>query len=802
MLGSRHFEEEEEGAAVWFSDASFMATTKRAYKLLLTRVNLEEFVAHSSNVNCLKIGRKTSRVLVTGGDDNKVNIWAIGKPNAIMSLSGHMSAVESVSFDSSEVLVAAGAASGSIKLWDLEEAKIVRTLTGHRSNCIAVDFHPFGEFFASGSLDTNLKIWDIRRKGCIHTYKGHTRGVNAIKFTPDGRWVVSGGEDNIVKLWDLTAGKLLHDFKLHEGQIQCIDFHPHEFLLATGSADRTVKFWDLETFELIGSAGPETSGVRSMTFNPDGRTLLCGLHESLKIFSWEPIRCHDAVDVGWSRLSDMNIHEGKLLGCSYNQSCVGVWVVDLSRIEPYAIASAVVTNGHSESKSTSSGNLSLQADDNIKSSMGRLSISQSSEPNSKETKQVASAVVPGTPQRIATSASQKATTITTAPVVTSVKRSSSKAQATTNLPTINKSEIIPVVVPRTSPRFELSSDSTKSTGVGRTVPYDIQSKFANFQKVSNIRDDSDKADMSVQSVGTEHNELLEQTAISSCNAVTQPVIAGENNLNDIKRVRTRRLGANLFRESSANYDQENYSIRVHKPKEACSFDVPKGGRTKSLVANWERRERSPTYDGPRLSSSSETMADANSYSLRGHNQIAEKEIVPASDEDAISFVLEKHDQFLNVAQSRLTKLRIVYRLWERNDIKGVISAIEKMSDHAVSADVLSSLMDKSDVITLDICPALLPLLTSLLESKMDRHLGISLEMLLKLVRIFGPVISSTLSAGPSVGVDLQAEQRLERCNLCFIELEKVKHRISLLIRRGGSIAKSAKELNLALQNML
>ena len=61
----------------------------------------------------------------------------------------------------------------------------------------------------------------------------------------------------------------------------------------------------------------------------------------------------------------------------------------LQRIEPYAIASAVITNGHSELKSTSSGNLSLQADNNIKSSMGRLSISQSSEPNSKETKQVA-----------------------------------------------------------------------------------------------------------------------------------------------------------------------------------------------------------------------------------------------------------------------------------------------------------------------------------------------------------------------------------------------------------------------------
>ncbi|CAL9116679.1 unnamed protein product [Musa acuminata var. zebrina] len=787
----RHGDHQASVQATYPSCCSLSVESKFCFLdlLVLTRVNLEEFVAHSSNVNCLKIGRRTSRVLVTGGEDHKVNLWAIGKPNAILSLSGHISAVESVSFDSSEVLVAAGAASGSIKLWDLEEAKIVRTLTGHRSNCIAVDFHPFGEFFASGSLDTNLKIWDIRRKGCIHTYKGHTRGVNAIKFTPDGRWVVSGGEDNIVKLWDLTAGKLLHDFKFHEGQIRCIDFHPHEFLLATGAADRTVKFWDLETFELIGSAGPETSGVRSMTFNPDGRTLLCGLHESLKVFSWEPIKCHDAVDVGWSRLSDMNIHEGKLLGCSYNQSCVGVWVVDLSRIEPYAIASAANLNGHSEPKSASSGSVSMQADNNIKFSMGRLS---SSEPNAKETKPVA--YVPGTPQRIATSGGTKTTTTAPAPapalapVATTIKRSASKAQATTNLPTIKKSDIIPVIVPRTSPRLELSADSTND-GIGRTIPCDIQSKSANFRKVSNINENSERADMSVQSgfVGsrtTEQNELMDQTAISSGNSVTQRVTGGETNLDDIKCVTTGRPGANLFRESSANYDHENR-------------------RTRSLVATWERREHSPSYDQPRLSNSSETGATSSSpYSLRGRNRFAEKETVPASDEDAIAVLLGKHDQFLNLAQSRLIKLQVVCQLWERNDVKGVIDTIEKMSDHAVCADVLSSLKDKSEIITLDICASLLPLLTGLLESKIDRHLSVSLEMLLKLVKIFVPVIRSTLSAGPSVGVDLQAEQRLERCNLCFIELEKIKNSISSLIRRGGSIGKAAQELNLALQEVL
>jgi katanin p80 WD40 repeat-containing subunit B1 len=206
---------------------------------------LQEFVAHGSAVNCLQFGRKSGAVMVTGGEDKKVNVWAIGRPNAILSLTGHTSSVECVTFDSNESTVIAGSAGGTLKLWDLEQAKVARTLTGHRSNCISVQvysdseqclllavvqrafsclsrpphdcrscsgvhspqWHPYGEFFASGSVDTNLKIWDIRRKSCIQTYKGHTRGVRQIAFSPDGRWVVSGGDDGVVKLWDLTAGR-------------------------------------------------------------------------------------------------------------------------------------------------------------------------------------------------------------------------------------------------------------------------------------------------------------------------------------------------------------------------------------------------------------------------------------------------------------------------------------------------------------------------------------------------------------------------------------------------------------------
>ncbi|XWS39641.1 hypothetical protein CRYUN_Cryun18bG0072400 [Craigia yunnanensis] len=855
-------------------------TTKRAYKL-------QEFVAHSSSVNCLKIGRKSSRVLLTGGEDHKVNLWAIGKPNAILSLSGHTSGIDSVSFDSSEVLVAAGAASGTIKLWDLEEGKIVRTLTGHRSNCISVDFHPFGEFFASGSLDTNLKIWDIRKKGCIHTYKGHTRGVNVIRFTPDGRWVVSGGEDSIVKVWDLTAGKLLHDFKYHEDQIQCLDFHPHEFLLATGSADRTVKFWDLETFELIGSAGPETTGVRCLTFNPDGRTILCGLHENLKVFLWEPIRCHDGVDVGWSRLSDLNVHEGKLLGCSYNQSCVGVWVVDISRIEPYAVGNANRVNGHSEPKSSSGGNLSVLNEYTTKASMGILPFSQNPEPLVKETKSpgrlsvsqnpdpakeaktlASTGNAPGTPQRVNLNTAPKTTqqSSATIPSVAAPRRSSMRPSSAVNVPTFSKSDVIPVIVPRNDARLEQAAESRKEVGipgrsleqaaesrrevgiagrslepsqpvaesrkeagivgrtlvqgadsrkelgiVGRTMPFSLQSKTSSFRKFQNSREDMDQPAISAPSETTgsnaaEFSSVLDRSIFPAVKGPVQGMSAAKRNVREDRFIGFGKSEPNSVVELPSSYRDENYDAQMQKShRDAYPLESQKGGRTHSVI-NWEKRGRSSNFDGPTLSispgnASVANMPSFNVYKQRGYLPSVEKEMPSASDEDALADVMEQHDQLIGSMQSRLAKLQVVHRYWERNDVKGAISAMEKMADHAVLADVMSVVTEKMEIVTLDICTCLLPLLSGFLGSDMDRHLSICLDMLLKLVRVYGSMIYSTLSALAPVGIDIEAEQRFERCNLCFIELEKVKHCLPTLTRRGGSIAKSAQELSLALQEV-
>lgn len=177
--------------------------------------------------------------------------------------------------------------------------------------------------------------------------------------------------------------------------------------------------------------------------------------------------------------------------------------------------------------------------------------------------------VPSTPQRIGISTGPKITAANsaTAPAAPTLRRSSSKTHGTTNIQTFNKNDVIPVIVPRTSSRMEPGSDSRKETSAGRTLPYSIQSKFSDIRKLSNIRDDSDRSDTTIQSgfVGnknSETNEVLDQNFQSGGNGVDPSVSAGEQNLDDVKRTGTGKVAPSLLTEPITSYNHENGMSRI------------------------------------------------------------------------------------------------------------------------------------------------------------------------------------------------------------------------------------------------
>lgn len=299
---------------------------------------IQEIVAHSSKVNCVTLGKNSGRVMATGGQDKKVNLWTIEKPNCIMTLSGHTSGVECVQFNKSEELIAAGSSSGCLKVWNLEQCKIVRTLSGHKSNLRTVEFHPLVDrYVLSGSNDTNIKLWDIERKGCVYTYRGHTAGINCVQFSPDGRWFCSGSEDSTVRIFDITSGKQISQL-VTNSPVKAVAFHPNEFLLCFATADRTLTFWDIDIFKSLGSSKSTdtTSEFKSIKFHSSEKCIYAAANDYLKVFSWEPIEYLDTLKVGWGNACDLSFCKDYLVGVSYSGSNVATFQVNQSLLRPLA----------------------------------------------------------------------------------------------------------------------------------------------------------------------------------------------------------------------------------------------------------------------------------------------------------------------------------------------------------------------------------------------------------------------------------------------------------------------------------
>lgn len=161
----------------------------------------DEIQAHSQKVTSLDLG-ETGRVLVTGGQDRNVNLWALGNEKCFMSLSGHNGQVDCVKFASGDDIVYSSDENGIIKRWDLNAQPGCVTFYGHMKSVRTLDFHPHGDYIvASGSNDTTVRLWDVRKSdSCIEKYRGHIANVNSVKFSPDGSWIASAGTEGTLNI--------------------------------------------------------------------------------------------------------------------------------------------------------------------------------------------------------------------------------------------------------------------------------------------------------------------------------------------------------------------------------------------------------------------------------------------------------------------------------------------------------------------------------------------------------------------------------------------------------------------------
>jgi katanin p80 WD40 repeat-containing subunit B1 len=701
-------------------------------------VKLQEFVAHLGNVHCGHIGRKSGQVLVTGGEDKRVSVWTIGKPNAIMSLTGHSSPVHSVMFDMNEEHVFAGSEGGSIRLWNLGEQKVVRTFSGaHRSSVTCMDMHPYCDLFCSGSLDTNVRLWDTRKKQPLLTLKGHSGRVNCVCFSPDGRWISSGSDDGYLKLWDLTAGKLLMDLKARPvtrgggsgsgggisavgsgssvvsgscgatssavmkqgaaarpyGAITSIDFHPNEFFLAAGGSDRSLAVWDLETFHQVSNTdSADTQPIEKVRFRADGHSLLSVSSESVRSWKWSSgteMALQSVVDAPWNAVADVHVnHEfGQMVSVSTYQSFVSIWIMNVGRMSEYSKLGAPSTAGSSAGSA----------------------ISVPSRPAPR----VATAPHPEGP-------SSRRAVPTAPPKETGWEREKDETFVTHNVSKVKVADDRPPPRPK-SPKIDI----VVSRKVLAAHPETGEQRAIRVAGVSGGVGDGDRPSAS-------------------------------SGLDDPFRPRCL-LHQDGDRDASSASSLSSSRVHSHHGH-SHSHHAP--------VVDEKRRGEEMGSDRGKLS---------DSFSL------------------VFSDIGATHDVVQSVMASRIMHVRAMRLLWERGEIDQMAEMLRQVHDPVVPINLFSSIC-RSSSFSLDQANRIFPVMKSVIPTiQNDYHMQQIQKTILHIIELFRDAIRDTVVRGPGSlpGVDLSREDRMKRARLALNHLLDLRMHVSSRMKSKGMDASSS-----------
>jgi WD40 repeat protein len=219
--------------------------------------------------------------LASGSDDGDISLWDVTSGRESRTFPAHFAYTDSVAFSPDGKTLTSKSTGGTIKLWDLTSGRELRTLTGHSDAVLSVAFSPDGKSLATGSEDKTIKLWDLSSGTELRTLTGHSDRIYSLAFSPDGKTLASGAGDGTIKLWDVTNGTELRTLLEHSGEVFSLAFSPDGKTLASGAGDGTIKLWDVTNRTELHTLTGHSSAVESVVFSPDGKTLASGSGRTL-----------------------------------------------------------------------------------------------------------------------------------------------------------------------------------------------------------------------------------------------------------------------------------------------------------------------------------------------------------------------------------------------------------------------------------------------------------------------------------------------------------------------------------------
>jgi WD40 repeat protein len=274
-----------------------------------------ELTGHRATVQQVAFSPGSPDILVSGGDDGRVMVWAWnGSAGCLAQQSKLQTArIYGVAINADGIIAAAGA-DGAVRLFRLDDAPCAPgtksatsaagaaevtefdiiddgMLAGHAGVVWAAAFNSQGDRLASAGFDGSIRIWGPKTGGFSLgqlTLDAPAGDVTSVAISPDMRFVAAGDSDGYIHLWERPqenpalmlpatarwkAGNDAISHLVYTGMGDRV-------ALLSAAADGAIKRWDPESRDAIApdleATAAAPGATTSMAASRDGRLLAAG----------------------------------------------------------------------------------------------------------------------------------------------------------------------------------------------------------------------------------------------------------------------------------------------------------------------------------------------------------------------------------------------------------------------------------------------------------------------------------------------------------------------------------------------
>ena len=259
--------------------------------------------------------------VVAGYSDGAVRIWdtASGELRQVLRAAA-VDDIYDVSLDSGGAALACRGRKTGIVAWDAvsgEQLSSAPSFTLAAQVDISADETLLA--FVNGGTVGLLKWPSLDPVRRVRTQHG-----GSVCIGPRGQRMASGHGDGVVRIWNMATGENVRVLHGHTGWVYDLAFSPDGRFLA--SCSRWALLWDLNATQ-PGSSRVPTANVHSVTFTSDGRGLLCGYSNGIRLFEVRTWREVDYLPMRRAmRVPSMALsRDGGVLAAAAHDGMIHLW---------------------------------------------------------------------------------------------------------------------------------------------------------------------------------------------------------------------------------------------------------------------------------------------------------------------------------------------------------------------------------------------------------------------------------------------------------------------------------------------